>query len=91
MANAKQKNPTVRVNAKTHEAVKQLAAEDHTSMAEVVAEAIKEYERKRFHDRANEIWRLKMQDSEERAFWGKEDAILEGTLMDGLDEDERAE
>lgn len=88
MTKAKQKHPTIRIYEKTHQLVKELAAQDEVSMADIVAEAIKEYERKRFHERANEIWRRKMQDPEERAFWEREDAILEGTLMDGLEDDE---
>lgn len=91
MTSAKQKHPTIRISAETHKKVKELAEQEQTSMADVVAEAVKKYERAKFWERANAIWKKKMEDPEERAFWEKEDAILEGTLMDGLEEDEHWE
>jgi predicted transcriptional regulator len=86
MAKAKQKHPTIRISAETHQTVKQLAEEGQTSMADVVAEAVKQYERKLFHKRANEIWRRKMQDPEERAFWEKEDREIELTFWSPIKE-----
>lgn len=89
MTTPKQKHPTIRISAETHRAVKEIAEQEQASMTDVVAEAVKQYEQKRFHERANEIWKRKMGDPEEQAFWAREDSILEGTLMDGLEDDER--
>jgi hypothetical protein len=89
MATTRQKYPTIRIKAETHKLVKQLAEEDGIRMSDVVAEAIKQYERKRFWDRANRIWNDMMRDPKERAYWAREDAELEGTLMDGLEDDEQ--
>jgi predicted transcriptional regulator len=86
VAKVKQKNPTIRISARTHEVVKQLAEETRTSMADVVAEAIKQYERKLFHERAGAIWREMMKDPEERAYWEREDREIEMTFWTPIKE-----
>jgi hypothetical protein len=91
MASTKQKYPTVRISAETHKLIKQMADEDDMSMSDLVAEAVKQYERKRFWDHANRVWNEMMKDPKEREYWAREDAELEGTLMDGLDDDEQWE
>lgn len=88
MATSKQKYPTIRIKAETHKLVKQLAEEDDMPMSDVVAEAVRRYQRRRFHERAGEIWARMMEDPKEREYWAREDAELEGTLMDGLEDDE---
>lgn len=86
MTKHSQKYPTIRISARTHQIVKDLAREDQVSMADVIAEAVKKYEQQRFNERANEIWRRMMEDPEERAFWEKEDREIELTFRTPIEE-----
>jgi hypothetical protein len=77
MANQKQKYPTIRISAKTHQTVKELAEQDQISMADVVEKAIENLRRERIARHANEVWAEAMKDPELREYWKNEDQEIE--------------
>lgn len=86
MAAMKQMYPTVRISAETHRKLKQMADEESISMSDVIEKAVEQYLRQRIANKANEVWAEAVKAPELRKFWEQEDALLEGTLMDGLED-----
>ena len=77
---------TIRVSSATHASVRRLAEERHTSLSEVVAEAVAEMERTaRLEAYAAAAARMRA-DPEAAADFDAEVAALEGTLADGLED-----
>jgi predicted transcriptional regulator len=80
MANTKQKHVTVRVSAETHKMLKKMAKERQVSMVDLLDAVVREYERKRFWDKANTAWTEMMKDPECRRRWHEEDEDIEQTF-----------
>ncbi len=77
----------VRVSARTHEALRELAAQSGETMQAILDKAVEDYQRQRFFDELNagyaalradpKAWQEEL---EERAAW-------DVTLLDGLEDD----
>jgi predicted transcriptional regulator len=78
---------TVRINEKSHKALRELAAETGQSMQSVLAKAIEEYRRKRFWEEVNAGYAALRSDPKAWKEELEERALFEGTLMDGLEDD----
>jgi predicted transcriptional regulator len=80
---------TVRISEKSHSTLRELAAESGESMQAVLDRAIEEHRRRLFIEAANAEYAAFRADPEAWAEYQKELALWEGTLMDGLDPNER--
>ncbi len=78
----------VRINDKTHQALRQLAEEMQTPMQEIVAIAVERFRRQRILEATNEAYAALRADPEAWSQIEAERALWENTLMDGLDADE---
>ena len=88
MAEATIRSVSVRVDRGTYERVRRLAEQDDRSITEVIAEAVKEAEERRFwREYRDGVARLKA-DPDAWASYEAESRELEGTLADGLEPDE---
>jgi hypothetical protein len=88
MTEATVKSVSVRVDRGTYERARRLAAEGDQSITEVIADAMKEAEERRFWRSYQEgLARLKAE-PEAWAGYVEESKELEGTLADGLEADE---
>ena len=82
------KSVSVRVDRGTYERARRLAEEGDRSITEVIAEAVKEAEERRFwREYQDGMARLKA-DPKAWASYVEEGRELEGTLADGLEADE---
>jgi hypothetical protein len=79
---------TMKVSTATHERISTVAREDGRSMASVVDEAIRDFERKRFFDRLNAAVARTRADPVAWADYQAEVAIFDGAIKDGLDWDD---
>jgi hypothetical protein len=77
---------TLKISAETHAVLAELAAEDKRAMGEVVAEMTERERRRRFLEGANEDLARLRADPAEWADYRAEIRSMEGTLMDGLDD-----
>ena len=78
---------TVRIDPRTHHSLSELAKGSGHSMRDVLARAIEDYRRNKILDEVNEAyakWRADPKAWQEEM---DERALLEGTLMDGLEDD----
>ncbi len=76
---------TVRISAKGHVILSQLATESGRSMPEVLEEALEAFRRQRFLEQAAAAYETLAADAAGGAGYRRELASLEGTLGDGLD------
>jgi hypothetical protein len=77
---------TIRVSPETHAIARRLAEERHTSLTEVVAEAISQLERAAMLEAYAAAAARMRADPAASADFDAEVRALEGTLADGLDE-----
>ena len=78
---------TVKVPAAAHETLAAMAADDRRPMGEVLAELIERERRRRFLEAANADYARLQADPDAWADYQAELASMEGTLMDGLEDD----
>lgn len=78
---------TVRVDQETHAKIAALAEEMGLSMQETLARAVERFRRERFFDQADAAYAALRADPEAWAEELTERALLENTLMDGLEDD----
>jgi hypothetical protein len=76
---------TVRVTAKTHQHLRELASETNESIQDIVAKAVEAYRRKWFIDQTNAAYAALRADPVAWAEIEAERAILDGALADGLE------
>lgn len=81
---------TIRVSAKTHRTLAQLAREAGTPMNELVDQAIELYRRQRIITEANAAYAALRADPEAWAEVEAERRVWEATLADGLDHERSA-
>jgi hypothetical protein len=79
------RDATVRVQAETHAVLRDLAGRLHTSMAQVLADAVEQYRRKVFWDEYDRAIERLMADPEAWEAYLAEGRALEGTIADGLE------
>lgn len=77
----------VRISGEDHSLLRRVAKRDGKSLAQVVRDAIRAYERKKFWDECEERWRALRADPKAWAEELAERKQLDGTLMDGLREE----
>ena len=80
---------TVRISDKSRTALRELSRELGKFMQAILDKAVGEYRRKRFLEAANAEYAALRADPEAWAEYQKELALWDGTLMDGLDPNER--
>jgi predicted transcriptional regulator len=78
---------TIRIADETHATLRQLAREQGRTIAQVANEAIDQYAREQFLAGLNEDYARLQADPAAWADWQAELKSLEGTLMDGLEDD----
>lgn len=78
---------TVKVPSEAHQKLAAMATEDRRTMGEVLAELIERERRRRLFDGADEADARLQADPEAWAEYQEELKSLEGTLMDGLEDD----
>lgn len=78
---------TLKISPETHAVLAELAAEDKRAMGEVVAEMTERERRRRLFDRADAAYARVRADPVAWADYQSELRSLEGTLMDGLEDD----
>jgi predicted transcriptional regulator len=81
------KHHMVRVNERTHQALRELSASRRESMSAIIERAVDELAREEFFRAANEEWAAILADPVARAEMEAEDKLWEATLMDGLKDD----
>ena len=62
-------NPTVRVSARTHDTLKELAARSGEAMQEILDQAVEAERRRRFVEEANASYARLQQDAEHGGRW----------------------
>ncbi len=77
---------TIRVNMRTHDRLRELAAWANESLAATVAKAVREYHEKRFWEEHNADYAALRADPEAWAENQAEMRLWDATLMDGLTE-----
>lgn len=80
---------TVRINDKSRNILRELAAREGKSMQEILEKAIETYRRQRFLEEVNAAYAALRQDPEAWATVQKERADWEVTLGDGLEPSEK--
>lgn len=78
---------TVKVPVETHAKLAALATEDRRPMGEVLTDLIERERRRRFLEGANEDFARLQDDPAAWADYQAEHRSMEGTLMDGLEDD----
>ncbi len=78
---------TIRISSATHATLQRLAAEEGQTIGQVADAAIGRYEREQFLTALNEDYARLAADPIAWADWQAELKSLEGTLMDGLEDD----
>jgi hypothetical protein len=79
---------TVRISEHTRETLRELAQTEDETMQAVLERAVEEYRRKRFIDNLNAFYAELRNDPEAWKAHEEELALWDGTLADGLPEDE---
>jgi hypothetical protein len=79
---------TVRISERTRESLREIARSEETSMQSVLDKAVEEYRRKRFMEVLNASYTALRNDPEAWKAEEDERALWDGTLLDGLPEDE---
>jgi len=79
---------TLRVDLTTRSELQELAEMTGESMRELVAQAVKDYRRRRFLEQVNRDFERLRADPEAWAEELEERRLFENTLMDGLEDDE---
>ena len=77
---------TVQITEDVQGKLRELAEQEHESVQTIIALAVERYRRERMLERANEIYAAMTPEE-----WAEEEAeiaLWEGTLMDGLEDDE---
>ncbi len=77
---------TIRISHESHEKLKDLASETGRSMQELLAEAIEMYRRHRMIEETNAFYNALRSDPEEWEKEEEEQALLDKTLADGLED-----
>jgi hypothetical protein len=80
---------TVRISQKSHQTLRELAANSGESMQAILDRAVEEHRRRLFMDEVNAAYAALRQDPEAWAEVLKERAEWDATLMDGLDPNEQ--
>ena len=78
---------TVRVSVAMRDVLRELAGQTGESMQSVLERAIEEYRRRLFFEQVNAAYQRLRDDPEAWREEVEEQAIFEGTLADGLDEE----
>lgn len=79
---------TVRVSARTHHLLRDLAARTGQPMQVIIERAIEDYRRRRFFEEVNAAYATERRDSAAWTAEEEERALWEATLTDGLDTEE---
>jgi predicted transcriptional regulator len=79
---------TVRVAWKTHERLREIAAQTGEQLSEVLDRAVEREARRQFWEQFHAAVERLRADPEQWAAYRAESAALDGTLMDGLNPDE---
>ena len=79
---------TVRIDERTRDVVRALAAETNQSMQQLLARAVEAYRRKLILEQTNAAYGALRKDPEAWAEMLKERAEWDATLLDGLEDDE---
>jgi hypothetical protein len=77
---------TVRIDVKSHQALRELAAQTGETLQAVLSRAIEEYQRKRFWEQANADYAALRNDPEAWQEELEERALWESALTDGLED-----
>lgn len=80
------KQPTVRVTRRTHQALQELTKQTGQSMPTIIEKAIDDYQREQILREANEQWERILADPVARAKAEAEDALMDQTAGDGLED-----
>jgi hypothetical protein len=83
---ASTESPNIRISAKSKAVLRDLAKTEGTSMQAVLDAAIEHYHRDKFLDEVNAAYARLKADPVAWAEELEERALLDGTLLDGLDE-----
>ena len=78
----------VRVNADTHQTLRDLSARSGDSIPTILGRAVERYRRQQLLLEANEQWAAIMSDPDARREIEAEDRLWEATLADGLEREE---
>ena len=78
---------TVRISGAAHQKLRELAEEDGVSLTEELDRIVEAQRRRRFIERANRAYAALKSDEKNWAAYQKEMSELEGTLMDGLEDE----
>ena len=77
----------MRISGPAHQKLRALAEEDGVSLTEELDRIVEAQRRRRFIERANRAYAALKSDEEKWAAHQKEISELEGTLMDGLEDE----
>ena len=80
-------SPNIRISPKSKAVLRELAQAQGTSMQAVLDAAIEQYQRDKFLDEVNAAYACLKSDPAAWAEELSERAILEGTLLDGLEDE----
>jgi len=81
------KSHTVRVSARTHRELRDLSRDSGEPITLILARAVERYRRQRVLDEANAAYAEYLSDPVARAEFQAELEELDGTLLDGLEDD----
>ena len=87
LADAMKGATTVRISGPAHQKLRELAEEDGVSLTEELDHVVEAQRRRRFIEKANRAYAAIKSDEEKWAAYQKEINELEGTLMDGLEDE----
>jgi hypothetical protein len=80
------KTLTIRISRSTHDLLRELARRSDRSMVQLVDEAVRDYQRKRFWDDYQASYTALKADSRAWAEYQEEVGAWEATIADGLEE-----
>ena len=78
---------TVRVSAKTHQHLRELSESTGEPITTILTKAVGRYRREERRRAANQLYAEYLSDAAAREEFDAEQAELDGTLLDGLEED----
>lgn len=81
------KQQTVRVSEKTHKYLREMSELTGKPMTAVLDQAVERFRHEQVLKEANRAWAAMMEDPDTRAEIEAEHKILEGTLLDGLEDE----
>jgi hypothetical protein len=87
MSTTTEKSHTVRVTAGTHDQLRELSQARGEPITLILARAVERYRRQCILEEANAQYAALLADPEERAAIQAEQRELDGTLLDGLEDD----